>query len=850
MTPPATLAAARWRAGLVLRIEALVPALAPSAAIAGLWMAAALFGLLTVLPPLLAAPVTAAALVAGVTLAWRRVGRLATPPDAGVDRRIERASRLAHRPLAALADRRAAGTAALWDVHQARLAGSLGQLRAGWPHPALAPIDRWGFRFIVPAALLAGFVVAREDAGALLLAAAAPGIAPVPGPAGHLQAWISPPAFTGLAPLFLHAGSGETARVPEGSVLTASLTGSAATPHLAGGRRKPARFASLGDGSFQLAETLDRSGPIRIRQGGHLVAAWNVTVTPLGAPTVSWTAAPGPVRGGWRTALPWRVAYPYGVAALTAELRPLGVPDAPPVTVTIPVDGDPHDASGTETPDLSASPFAGSEVAATLVARDARGTIGRSDTRTFTLPQRPFRNPLARAVIDTRRRLALHPDDHEAAAADLEALGGVPHVFDHAGASGTFLNLEAVAALLRARPDRSANAEAEARLWELALLLEDASHEGAQAARSALAMRSAREALDQQLQHMRALGPRGQTPDAQSELARRVEALKRALQQRMRDLMQQALQQGTVLPPDAAAGAQGRDALSRMMQHLDDATRSGHPEDAAKALSQMEDMLDRMRPATPDEVRQALASMEAGQQAEKQMQALGDMVKREGQLLDQAEKRAGNPSGPPPPPPLAGSPGQAATNPSDPRAAERRTEHALGRAADALASQFEALAGKKPEALGRARAAMSAAEGALGHGDDAAAAGAEREALRDLQSGGQQMSSTLRSRSRGSSGATAFVPGFSPGGDGGMSGDPGASEDGEEGDAQNTPRDPLGRKLTGNGRATGDDTELALPDESARARNRQIEEELRKRDSDRERPADELRYLDRLLQAF
>ncbi len=849
MTPHANLAGARWRAGLVLRIEALVPALGPSAAIAGLWMAAALFGLLTVLPPLVAAPVTLAALAACLVLAARRVRTLETPPVARIDRRLELASRLPHRPLAALADRRAAGAAALWDTHQARLAGSLGQLRAGWPHPALAPHDRWGLRFIVPAALLAGFLVAREDAGALLLAAAAPGIAPVPGPAGNLQAWISPPAFTGMAPIFLHAGSGETARVPEGSVLTASLTGSAATPHLAGGRHKAARFASLGDGSFQLAETLDRSGAIRIRQGGHLVASWNVTVIPLGAPAVSWTASPGPARGGWRTALPWRVAYPYGVASLTAELRPVGVPNTPPITITIPLDGDPHDASGTETPDLSASPFAGSDVDATLVARDTRGATGRSDTRRFTLPARPFRNPLARAVVDARRRLAQHPDDHDTVAADLEALGGVPHAFDHAGAAGTFLNLEAVAALLRTRPDASANAEAEARLWELALLLEDASHEGAAAARSALAMRSAREAVDQQLRHMRALGPRGQTPEAQSELARRVEALKRALQQRMRDLMAQALKQGTVLPPDAAAAAQGRDALARMMQHLDDAARAGRPEDAAKALAAMEDMLDRMRPATPDEVRQALASMAAGQQAAKQMQALGDMVKREGQLLDGAEKRAGNPPGPPPPADTGAPAQDQAASPPDPRTGERRIQHALGRAADALASQFAALAGKKPEALGRARAAMSAAESALGRGDDAAAAGAEREALRDLQSGGQQMSSTLRSKSRGQSGATAFVPGFSPGGDGGMSGDPGATDGGDD-DAQDGPRDPLGRKLTGNGRTTGDDTELALPDDSARARNRQIEEELRRRDSDRERPADELRYLDRLLQAF
>ena len=852
MIPPARLAGARRRAALVLRVEALVPALAPSAAVAGLWMAAALFGLPTLLPPLLAAPVTAAALVAAVVLAVRRVRRLAPHPTAALDRRLELASRLPHRPLAALADRRAAGAAALWDVHQARLAGSITRLRAGWPRPVLAPADRWGLRFVVPVAVLAGLLVAREDAGALLLAAAAPGIAPVPGPAGNLQAWISPPAFTGLAPVFLHAGTGETARVPEGSVLTASLTGSAAAPHLAGGRHGAApSFTSLGDGSFQLAERLDRSGPIRIRQGGHLVANWQVEVTPLGAPVASWAADPGPYRGGWRTALPWRAADPYGVASMRAELRPVGVAGAPAIDVAIPLDGDPHDASGTEIPDLSASPFAGTTVAATLIARDRSGIEGRSDARRFTLPQRPFRNPLARAVIDIRRRLALRPDDHEAAAADLATLGRVPRVFDRAGSAGTYLNLEAVAALLRTRPERTANAEAEDRLWELALLLEDASHEGAQAARSALAMRSAREALDQQVQHMRELGARGQTPAAQAELGRRIEALKRAIRQRLHDLMAQALKQGTVLPPEA--GGQGTDALSRMMRHLDDAARAGRPEDAARALSSMEDMLDRMRPATPGEVRQALARMQAGQQAAKQMQALGDMVKREGQLLDggrearrqssrpaaaagdgRAPARASPPHPPTPTRPTAASNTRSAAPPRRSPTSSRRSPARSPKRSAARGPRCRRPKPPSDAATTRRRPAPNARRCTTSN------RAASRWPARCASARRAPRAAPplwCRASRRAATAACRATRTTSPAG---IRTTPGRT----------SPRDPLGRKLTGNGRATGDDTELALPDDSARARNREIEEELRQRDSDRERPPEELRYLDRLLQAF
>ena len=43
----------------------------------------------------------------------------------------------------------------------------------------------------------------------------------------------------------------------------------------------------------------------------------------------------------------------------------------------------------------------------TLEAEDDRGQTGRSEAKTFVLPGRPFANPLARAIIEQRRNLAL-----------------------------------------------------------------------------------------------------------------------------------------------------------------------------------------------------------------------------------------------------------------------------------------------------------------------------------------------------------------------------------------------------------------------------------------------------------
>jgi uncharacterized protein (TIGR02302 family) len=837
----ANLAAVRARGDRTLYVERLWPAVAPSIGILAVWIAASLLGMATWLPWPVTLLATASCFAAALALGFSRVRRLAHPTQAEIDRRIEIASRLPHRPLATLADRPAlpVGAATLdpdtylfWVTHQARAEASLARLRVGPPRLSLGGADRYALRFVLPVLVLGGLLVARGDAGALLLAAAAPGLVSAPGPAGTLQAWITPPRFTGLAPVFLRAGDAQAISVPAGSVLTASLTGSTAVPRLVEpfAPRKAPRFHAIADGSWQVEETLTVSGPVRVRQGGHPIANWNVTVEAVAAPSIAWDGTPGAWHGGWRTRLPWKASNQYGLASLRALLVPVKPAGAPPITLRLPLNGAPRTAHGVELPDLSASPFAGTAVQATLYATDATGQTGHSATVRFTLPARPFHNPLARAVLDARRRLALAPDDHKAAADDLATLGDVPGAFDRQ--PGEYLNLEAVSALLRVRGDVRAVDESEARLWELALVIEDGARHGTADARSALALRSARDRVDQQLERMRSLGSKGNSPAEQNELRRRIEALKQALAARMRELTRQALKNGTMLPPDAAAQALGGDMLGKMLKNLDDAAKNGRMDDAARQLSQMEDMLDRMRPATADDVKRALQQMQGAQQAASQMQALPDIIKRQSALLDGADKRSQAGAAPPDQPP-APAPDK-----------DRRVQRALSRATAALSDQFAALTGKKPDALGKASDAMDRASKALAKGDDGAAAAAQREALADLQQGGKQMASAMRSGGGKGEGTAAFAPGFSAG-DGGEQGD----DQGQDSEAdEKGGRDPLGRPLASSGNETDDSARVDLPD--ARARSRALEEELRRRDSDRERPRQELDYLDRLLKAF
>ncbi len=57
-----------------------------------------------------------------------------------------------------------------------------------------------------------------------------------------------------------------------------------------------------------------------------------------------------------------------------------------------------------------------------LKAVDAAGQEALSDTKTIVLPQRPFSNPLARAVVEQRRMLALDANSKPRVLAMLDAI--------------------------------------------------------------------------------------------------------------------------------------------------------------------------------------------------------------------------------------------------------------------------------------------------------------------------------------------------------------------------------------------------------------------------------------------
>ena len=844
----------RAAARLALLFERIWPALWPPLGVAGLFVCLALLGVPRVLPPWAHTLLLAVTVLAIVVLLVRGLRGLAAPDDAAADRRLEIASGLRHRPLSVLADRPSGSDPAgdtLWQAHVARAVRQVRRLRVGLPRPGLARRDRRALRGGLVVALIAALVIAGSDGPARLADAMTPNL-PIAAAtqAAQLQVWVTPPPYTGLAPMFLKAEGGPVS-VPSGSHLTASLTGGeGAPPTLAlNGRAEP--FRALDAASFQGDLDLTGGGRLAVRRGGRELAGWDLSVLANRSPSIAWAEPPGPAPRSLQTRLPWQVSDDYGVIQLRAELRLRERPDAPPLLLSIPVPGGTaKSAKGVNLQDLTANPWAGLAVVARLIGHDAAGLTGSSADAGFTLPERSFHHPVARALIGVRKQLSVDPDDRAGAVAQLDQLMLTPQAFG--GDTGAFLNLADIYyRLVRGRSPQSVE-QAQQLMWELALHLEEGGAE-----RTARALEAAREAVRQALDRATA------NPNAtnRAELDQKLKELENAIRQRLDALLEQAKREGADLSFDPQAQHLDSRDLERMAEAARDAAKQGKMDEARNRMAELERMLDQLRNARPEHGKASARNAEKRQRGQQQMGALQDMIGRQGGLLDHAQSRAGQPadqSGEP----RAGrrdaerggkSPegGQEAA-----READRRVQQALRRALGELMQQFGDLTGQVPQSLGEADQAMRDAGQALGEGQDGAAGQSEQRAIEALQKGGREMGQQM---------AKQFGPGQSGEGDegGDPNGNTGMSLQDGRGDRNGTAegtlpgqhgrgdkRDPLGRQL-GQGTAGSDESDaVRVPEEMERQRTRAIQDELRRRGAERARPQPELDYIDRLLKQF
>ena len=232
--------------------EALWPAFWPALAVLALFAGLALMDLLPQLPGWLHAGLLAllvGALVTSLVAGWRR---FKLPSQDAASHRLEQDSGLGHRPLVALTDRQVTGTkdaesVKLWQAHRRRMLAQAGKLRLAWPRVDLTMHDPWALRGAVLLVLGIGLVVGWRDWPARVGAAVTPQLAfTTPSAPAQVDAWINPPAYTGLPPLFLDRAAGEAIKTPVGSVLLAQVQGGDGVPRVTVGEETE-EFRRSGD---------------------------------------------------------------------------------------------------------------------------------------------------------------------------------------------------------------------------------------------------------------------------------------------------------------------------------------------------------------------------------------------------------------------------------------------------------------------------------------------------------------------------------------------------------------------------------------------------------------------------
>ena len=341
------------------------------------------------------------------------------------------------------------------------------------------------------------------------------------------------------------------------------------------------RLVIKGDGSAAVHGVL----------GSDLV--WNFTAIPDRAPTIDLIRDPErQARGALR--LDYRVEDDYGVIEAkatftrkeetTSDKPPRPLFSAPDYALVLPQQ---RTRAGTAqtTHDLTEHPWAGTDVMLTLVARDEAGNEGRSEPRELQLPQRIFVKPLARALIEQRRNLALDAESKPTVLTALDALTIAPERFTPE--AGVYLGLRSIYHDLDHAKSDDALRDVVARLWDMAVQLEDGNVSQAEQA-----LRQAQEALRQALE-------RGASDEEIKKLMDQLRAAMDKFLQALAEEMRKNPQQLTRPLDRNNTRMLSQQDLKSMLDRLENLARSGNKDAARQLLEQLQSMLENLQMARP-----------------------------------------------------------------------------------------------------------------------------------------------------------------------------------------------------------------------------------------------------------
>lgn len=763
--------------------------------------------------------------------------------------RLDRGTGVRHRPATTLTDTLVTQdpvARALWQAQRERTRASIKRIRAGLPSPRLALHDPWALRALVAVLMVATYVAAGDER--LLRTEAAFDWDGVLAPANiRVDAWVTPPLYTAKPPIILSAankeagagngGSAGPLSVPAGSTLIVRSSGSSLDVTASGGVTEAVPTEQAPQGTNERHFTIAGDGTAHVRAPSGQ-PQWKFTAVPDRAPTIALAKDPErQARGSLQ--MSYKVEDDYGVTEAKAHFvsrpgdapKPAAAPrplfDAPQFALVLP-NARTRNGVGQTVKDLSEDPYAGADVTLTLTAKDEAGNEGRSEPFDMRLPERLFTKPLARALIEQRRILALDANQSGQVSASLDALMIAPELF--MPETGQYLGLYSVARQLEAAHSDDALRDVVASLWALAVTIEDGNITDVDKA-----LRAAQDALKQALE-------RGASDE---EIKKLTEDLRAALDNFMRQLAEQYRNnpQALARPLDPNTRVMRQQDLNNMIERMERLSRSGDKDAAKQLLEQLQEMLENLQMAQPGQ--------SGDGDMEQALNELGDMIRKQQQLRDKTYKQGQDSRRDR----QRGKQGDQAMG--DLQQDQQGLRDRLRKLQQELAKRGmgqgqKGQKGQKGEqgqgeqgeqaqgedgdqqqqgdgdSLGDADSAMDDAGGKLGDGNADGAVDAQGKALDALRKGQQKLAESMQQ------------------GDGdGQDNSPGNRAGRQQSSGNNT--DPLGRPLRGH---ETDDLTVKIPGEIDVQRVRRILEELRRRLGDPSRSQTELDYIERLLKDY
>lgn len=656
-------------ARIVLFFERILPLTLMPAGIVALFFSASWFGIFRLSPDWLRW-ILLAAFFGGFVFALLPFARIRWPSAGEADRLLEDRNNLPHQPVGVQEDEPAFETPfsrALWKEHQVRMAERIAALDAGLPQPDIAKHDRFGLRAIPALVFTVALAFSYSNSGGTLGDAFVPAPpAPSINPDLRIDAWLTPPSYTGRAPVFLTGQQAQnnngTVSIPQNSALTVRVTGgegeeavvftasankqdvtlqteeakAAAKKAAEQAQNNPQAPASQTPPSQSPAAPANGNQPLAprtyamaVNESGNLTVngqSWTFNVIQDRPPEIAFEGQPKRSVNG-ALEIGFRAKDDYGIREAHALIEPAGTQD-PAATPLYPLPEYrldlPRQTKGQEFKALTSRsliehPLAGKRVRVTLVATDGAGQTGRSPAHEMILPGRGFSEPLAAAVAEQRQVFALDTRQMPRAIELNEALTIRPD--ETIPNLSHFLLIESARGRMKLARNEEQLKETADYLWEIALGIEDGD--------LSLAERRLRDA-------QRNLSEALQNGANDQEIARLMQEMREAMQEYMNELAQRMQNAPRAQQNMQAQNVIRQRDLQNMMDQIENLARSGNRDAAQQMLNELQRMMNNLQAGRPQRGQQG--QQQQNSQMRQQIDKLGEIMQEQQRLMDQTFK--------------------------------------------------------------------------------------------------------------------------------------------------------------------------------------------------------------------